>query len=148
MPGSPTQDERTMAILAHVLQVVGWWIAPLIIFVMKRDSRFTSFHALQALFLQILYVVLMGVFMLVWFVGVFAMMAHLPAGKSAPPPPAFFLLMPLIWLGWMGMWVVMIVMAIVYGIKAGRGEWAEYPVLGRLARKILNIGPGGAFISS
>ena len=35
-----------MAILAHVLQIVGWWIAPLIIFLLKRDSKFTSFHAL------------------------------------------------------------------------------------------------------
>jgi len=31
----------------------------------------------------------------------------------------------------------------VYGIKAGNGEWAEYPVLGRLARRWLKIGPGG-----
>ena len=27
-----TQDERTMATLAHALQVAGWWIAPLIIY--------------------------------------------------------------------------------------------------------------------
>jgi uncharacterized membrane protein len=40
-------------------------------------------------------------------------------------------------------WVVVLILAIVYGIKAGRGEWAEYPVLGRLARKILKIGPDG-----
>ena len=30
-----TQDERTMATLAHVLQIVGMWIAPLIIFLVK-----------------------------------------------------------------------------------------------------------------
>jgi len=44
----------------------------------------------------------------------------------------------------MGMWVVMLVIAIVYGVKAGRGECAEYPVLGRRARKVLKIGPGVA----
>ena len=49
----PTLDERTMAILAHMLQIVGLWIAPLIIFVIKRESRFVSFHALQALLLQV-----------------------------------------------------------------------------------------------
>jgi hypothetical protein len=27
-----TQDERTMAMLAHLLQIVGGWLAPLIIF--------------------------------------------------------------------------------------------------------------------
>jgi len=138
-----TSDERTMGVLAHVLQVVGWWIAPLIIFLIKRESRFVSFHALQALLLQILYIAFMAVFMVVWFAGFFLMMSHMPEGKNAAPPPAFFILMPLIWLGWMGMWAVMLVVAIVYGVKAGRGEWAEYPLLGRLARKILKIGPGG-----
>jgi len=50
-----TLDERTMAILAHMLQTVGLWIAPLIIFVVKRESKFVSFHVLQALLLQVLY---------------------------------------------------------------------------------------------
>ena len=49
----PTQDERTMATLAHVLQMVGGFLAPLIIFFIRRESRFVSFHALQVLFLQI-----------------------------------------------------------------------------------------------
>jgi uncharacterized Tic20 family protein len=146
LEGGPTQDERTMAILAHVLQIVGWWIAPLIIFLIKRESRFASFHALQALFLQILYMFLMVVFMVVWFAGVFMIVAHGPAEKGAAPPAGFFVLMPIIWLGWMLMWGLMIVVAIVYGIKAGQGEWAEYPVLGRLARSVLGIGPGGAAI--
>jgi hypothetical protein len=35
-----TDNERTMAVLAHVLQLVGGWIAPLIIFFIKRESRF------------------------------------------------------------------------------------------------------------
>jgi hypothetical protein len=47
----------------------------------------------------------------------------------------------------MGWWVFMLVVAIVYGIKAGRGEWAEYPLLGRLARRILRIGPGGELLN-
>jgi uncharacterized Tic20 family protein len=39
-----------------------------------------------------------------------------------------------------GMFVVMIlnfVLAILFGIKAGRGQWAEYPLLGRWARRIV-----------
>jgi uncharacterized protein len=133
-----TSDERTMAVLAHALQVVGWWIAPLIIFVIKRDSKFVSFHALQALLLQIAYMVLMGVFMVVWFAGIFAAIAMSPASKNGPPPP-FVFLMPLIWLGWMGMWVVMLVISIIYAVKAGQGEWAGYPILGKVARRILKL---------
>ena len=50
-----TPDERTMATLAHALQLIGAWIAPLIIFLIRRQSRFVSFHALQALLLQIVH---------------------------------------------------------------------------------------------
>jgi uncharacterized membrane protein len=138
----PTQDDRTMATLAHILQLVGWFIAPLVIFLIKRESRFVSFHALQALFLQFAYMVLGGVFMAGWFAIMFATVFRHPGPQNGPPPPVFFLF-PLIWLGFMGLWVVMLVVAIVYGVKAGRGEWAEYPVLGPLARRILKIGPGG-----
>jgi uncharacterized membrane protein len=98
---------------------------------------------LQALFLQILYILLTGVGIVLWFAGLVLIMAHAPQAKGAAPPLGFFILMPLIWLGWMCSWVVMIVFAILYGVKAGRGEWAEYPVLGALARRVLKIGPGG-----
>jgi uncharacterized membrane protein len=133
-----TQDERTMATLAHALQVVGWWIAPLIIFLVQRKSRFVSFHALQALLLQIAYMVLMGGLMVLWFGSFFVLMAHQQADKSAPPP-AFFILMPLIWLGFMGIFVVVLIIAIVYAIKAGRGEWANYPIIGRITRRLLKM---------
>jgi uncharacterized membrane protein len=133
-----------MATLAQVLQVVGWWIAPLIILLVKRDSRFVSFHALQALLLQIVYMIVFGVFMVVWFgTFVLTMAHHGTGGPNNAPPPAFFVLFPLIWLGFMGLYVGMLVIAILYGIKAGRGEWAEYPLLGSLSRKFLKIGPGG-----
>jgi uncharacterized Tic20 family protein len=147
-PGVPssaiTSDEKTMAMLAHVLQIVGWWIAPLVIFLIKRESRFVSFHALQALFLQIANVMLMAIFVVAWFAGLFVMVASIPGNKGAPSPIGFFMLFPLLWLGFIALWVIVLTAAVVFGIKAGRGEWAEYPVLGRLARSVLKIGPGGS----
>jgi uncharacterized membrane protein len=44
----------------------------------------------------------------------------------------------------MGTWITVFIIVIVYAVKANRGEWAEYPVLGRLARRLLKIGPGGS----
>jgi uncharacterized Tic20 family protein len=146
VPGIPTQtsqDERTMALLAQVLQIVGWWIAPLVIFLIKRQSKFVSFHALQALLLQVLQLLLIAIGVVIWIAVLFVTVASTPATRNTPPPPAFFILMSMMWLCWMGMWVGMLVIAIIYGIKAGRGEWAEYPVLGRLVLKILKLGPGG-----
>ncbi len=143
-----TQDERTMGTLAHVLQLVGGWIAPLIIFLIKRNSRFVSFHALQALLLQGLYFLFVMIFVGGFFVVAIAGFAvHQSTTQHGSLPPAFLVLFPALWLGMMAWWVFMVVVAIVYGIKAGKGEWAEYPVLGRLARRILGIGPAGEPLS-
>jgi uncharacterized Tic20 family protein len=135
----PTQDERTMATLAHVLQMVGGFIAPLIIFFIRRESRFVSFHALQVLFLQIVYILFSMVFMVAWFGLIFGTVFSQAGHSQGQPPPMFFLIFPLVWVFFMLAWVTVLVAAIVYGIKAGRGEWADYPVLGRWARRVLNI---------
>jgi uncharacterized membrane protein len=130
-----------MAVLAHVLQLVGGWIAPLVIFFIKRESRFVSFHALQVLFLHIAYTAIVFFFMAVGMVSLFLSVTFHNGPNNAPP--AFFVLFGVVWLTFMGAWLVMLVLAIVYGIKAGQGEWAEYPIFGRLARRVLKIGPGG-----
>jgi uncharacterized membrane protein len=136
----PSLDERTLAILAHMLQIVG---SPLIIFVIKRESRFVSFHALQALLLQGVYLFLMGLGLVFWFGAVLLTMVSAHATGNSSSPPAFFIFMPMLWLDWMSIWGAMVVVAIVYGVKAGRGEWSEYPFLGPLACRILKLGPGG-----
>lgn len=136
-----TPDERTMATLAHALQLIGSWIAPLIIFLIRRRSRFVSFHALQALLLQIVHTIIVVVLMVFWFSTIFSVVFHQTSGKAPDFPPVFFILFPLVWLGFMALWVGTLIIAILYAIKAGRGEWADYPVLGKLARKILKMGP-------
>lgn len=135
----PTQDERTMATLAHALQIVGWWIPALIIFFLKRESRFVSFHALQVLLLQIVYALFAGIFMVAWFGLIFGTIAAGAEKSHGGPPVLIFIVFPLIWGFWMLGWVTILVASIVYAIKAGRGEWANYPVLGGWARRILKI---------
>ena len=135
----PTQDERTLATLAHALQMVGWWIAPLVIFFVKRESKFVAFHALQALFLQIILLVVWFGGMGVWFAVLFGTVFKEGTPPSNAPPPGIFLFMPFLWLLFMGAWVLVLVLAIVYAIKAGRGEWAGYPILGAWARRALKI---------
>jgi len=136
-----TPDERTMATLAHALQLIGSWIAPLIIFLIRRRSRFVAFHALQALLLQIVHTIIVLALMMLWFTTIFTIVFHQTGGKPPEFPPALFVLFPLAWVGFMVMWVGTLIIAILYAIKAGRGEWADYPVLGKLARKILKMGP-------
>ena len=136
-----TSDERSMAVLAHALQVVGGWIPPLIIFV-KRQSRFVSFHSLQVLFLELVYLAVMVCAMMFWIATVALSILRTQADHNQFPI-AFIVLFPIFGLMWMGVWITKIVVAVIYSIKAGRGEWAEIPVVRGLARSVLKIGPGG-----
>jgi uncharacterized membrane protein len=138
-----TSDDRTMAVLAHSLQMVGGFIAPLVIFLVKRQSRFVAFHSLQVLLFEIFFMAAwMCVFMVMFASVMLTVFAH--GADHTAPPTAFLILFPFAWLFFMGVYVLKIVAAVIYSLKAGRGEWAEYPVFGGLARKILKIGPGGA----
>ena len=142
-----TQDDKTMAVLAHVLQLVGGFIAPLFIFLLKRQSRFISFHALQVLLLQGIHILVSGMLVTIWIsMFFFGMWAH-SQGSGTKPPTEFLVLFPLAMLISMAVWLAILILAVMYGIKAGRGEWAEYPILGKWARTILHIGPDGTLLN-
>ena len=129
----PAQDERTMAFLAHLLQVFTGFIAPLVIYCVKQDSRFVKFHALQSLIWQLCYMALFFGGMIFFFFSFFVTAFHGASGghTSNQPPPALFLVFPFFWLFWMLGWVLNVILGIVYGIKANRGEWAGYPIIGK-----------------
>ncbi len=117
---TPTADERTTAMWAHLgAAIANWvlggngWLVALIIWLVKKDSKFVSFHAAQELFLQI------GVFILVVtciVTGIFCLI------------PCFFI--PVILLGH-------VIYAIVVAMKANAGEWAEYVVVGSMAKNMI-----------
>lgn len=76
----PTSDERTMAILSHVLCLVAWLFAPLIIYLVKKDeSAYVAAHAKESLNFQItvmivcviLMITIVGI-LLLWVVGIVA----------------------------------------------------------------------------
>ena len=136
----PTQDERTLAMLAHILQVFSWFIGPLVIYLVKRDSRFVAFHAIQALIWQAAFLVLSSISMAACFLVIFStVLTHPNPTPSGGAPPGFFIAFPLIWLLMMGGWVVGLLLGIVYGIKANQGEWAGYPIIGRWARRLAGV---------
>ena len=74
----PTSDEKTMALLSHVLTFVASFLAPLVIYLVKKDeSAFVAAHAKESLNFQItifivivlLCITIVGI-LLVWFVGI------------------------------------------------------------------------------
>lgn len=74
----PTQDEKTLGLLAHVITFISAFLGPLIIFLVKKDeSEFVSHHAKESLNFQItmalicilLFITVIGI-LLIWIVGI------------------------------------------------------------------------------
>lgn len=88
---APTSDERTMAILCHVLCIIVWLFAPLIIYLIKKDeSSFITAHAKESLNFQItvfiismiLLISVVGI-LLLWLVGILSMVLIIVATIKA-----------------------------------------------------------------
>lgn len=87
----PSQDEKTVAILAHVLTFFSSILAPLIIYLVKKDdSQFVASHAKESLNFQItialacilLCITVIGI-LLLWVVGIFALVCVIIATIKA-----------------------------------------------------------------
>jgi uncharacterized Tic20 family protein len=128
---TPSADDRTNALLVHVLAIFTGFIAPLAFFLLKRNSRFVVFHSLQVLIWQAAYVVIfvVGIILTLTFLFI-SIAAHPHPAPGEPPPLAFFGLFGVMWLWGMGGWALNLILGIVYGIKASQGEWARYPLIG------------------
>lgn len=137
----PTSDERSMAILAHVLSIFSSFVAPLIIYLMKRkESRFVGFHALQALVWHV------G-FMVAWFgISIAFLVAMVSGAVQFPGPPragaqggvpfpplslGFFA----VWFAMMLLWFVNIGFSVYLAIRSGTGKWSHYPLVGALVQR-------------
>lgn len=76
----PTSDEKTMALLSHVLTIAFPILAPLVIYLIKKDeSEFVASHARESLNFQITLILVMVVLfisiigiLLTWIVGIAA----------------------------------------------------------------------------
>ncbi len=120
-----------MALLVHVLAIFSGFIAPLVFYLVKKDSRFVSFHSLQVLIWHAAYMVIFFVCMIIALVVMFSTIAVQTPGQHDPAPPlAFFGVFGFIWLWGVGGWILNVVLGIVFAIKANHGEWAKYPLIG------------------
>jgi uncharacterized membrane protein len=133
-PAEPTKDERLLAMLAHLLAVFGGaFVAPLVILIFKRDSKFVAFHAIQALLMSMAWV---GVFMVTLFGMAGAAIARSPYPASGTHPATIpfqaLLVFPIFLLGIAGWMVCNVVLA----ARANAGHWSALPGFGWLARKL------------
>ena len=107
---TPSSDERTWAMLTHLLTLISSFVAPLIIWLAKKeDSPFVDDQGKEALNFQIT-----------------VLLAYAVAGLLTCVVVGF-LLLPAVWLA-------SVVFAIIGGIKARDGVRYRYPVALRLLK--------------
>lgn len=109
-PIPPTSEEKTMAILSHILAIVPGIgiLAPLVIYLVKRnEGSFVEFHARESLNFQITVILayIISVILIIVLVGIF-----------------------LLWV----IPIVNIVLVIVATLRASEGRWYRYPFCIRL----------------
>jgi hypothetical protein len=103
----PTNDEKTMAVLSHILTLIAPILAPLIIYLIKKDeSDFVRWHAAESLNFQIT----MAIIVVILFISI---------------------------IGWFLLWlpgIVTLVLVIVATIRASEGKLYKYPFSIRLVK--------------
>ena len=109
-----TQEEKTFAMLSWFLPIVVGFIGPLIFFLISNDKPFAKRHAAMSLGLQLF----VTVSMIVSFFLVFLIIG--------------FILMPLV--GVFGL-----VITIIGGIAASKGENYEVPIVGPMIAKMFGV---------
>jgi len=108
-------EERGLSAVAHLSGLAGYLIplggllVPIIIWIVKRDSRVISTIAKQAVLLNVI----------VWILGIALII-----------PFVTVILMPLAIVGWFALGLVAVVLPIIGAIKASDGVYYRYPVVG------------------
>lgn len=106
-----------MAILAHLAYLLGglgFIIAPLVIFLLKKDDFFVYEHAKQAL---VAHLAILAASIII------GMLCFLLIG---------LLLLPVIAI----LWLLLIITSIIAAVRAADGELYEYPFIQRLVTKV------------
>lgn len=112
-----TGEQKILAVLAHIsyfLGGIGFIIAPLVIFLLRKDDPFVHEHAKQALVAHLSILVLSSI------VG---MLCILLVGV---------LLIPVVGI----LWIVLLVTSVLGAIKAFNGETYQYPFIQNFVNKL------------
>jgi len=131
------QNDRMLAMFAHLSMFFGSLVVPLIFWAINKDkSRFVSFHSLQALFFHIVYTVVL-VFLVI-FVAVVGVLAGLIKPESSGPPEMGAIqIIVILALSVFVLGIVFgsVALAIINAVSAYKGGMKKYPIVGNMVYK-------------
>jgi len=116
-------DENVAALLSYVMT----WVTGLVFFFIEKDSRLVRFHAMQAILLGGIALVLGIVIWVVWVV-LLIIMAQISDVLTMLLNLVFMLLMVAFYLGLLIAWILCMV-------KAYQKQYFKLPVLGKFAEQ-------------
>ncbi|MGM0366483.1 MAG: DUF4870 domain-containing protein [Actinomycetota bacterium] len=129
-------EEKLLALLSHLSILIPniGILTPIIIWVThKEKSRFVKFHALQAIFFQLIFLILMMLFI---FIGIILMLIAIPwsASSSAEPGTLFFVSMAFMFL-YFPLWLIFGIYAVVAAVKSFKGRTFRYAIIGKIIQR-------------
>lgn len=132
-----SKEEKLMALLSHLsifIPNIGI-LAPIVIWVTNKEkSDFVRFNTLQAIFFQLIFFVLMMLFI---FVGIILMLASIPwfdLSSNAEPGIVLFLSMVFMFM-FFPLWIIFGIYAVVASIKSYKGKMFKYAIIGRIIER-------------
>ncbi|SEP36476.1 DUF4870 domain-containing protein [Propionispora vibrioides] len=112
-----TGEQKLLAVLSHLAYLLGglgFIVAPLVIFLLKREDRFVYEHAKQALVAHLVILV---------FSAITGLLCTLLIGFLLVPVLAIF-------------WLLLLVTSIIAAVRAVDGQLYEYPLIQRFVNKL------------
>jgi len=132
-----SKEEKLMALLSHLsifIPNIGI-LAPIIIWVTNKEkSNFVRFNALQAIFFQLIFFILIMLFI---FVGIILMLIAIPwfdLSSNAEPGILFFLSMVFMFM-YFPLGIIFGIYAAVASAKSFKGRIFKYAIIGRIIER-------------
>jgi len=130
-------DDKLLSMLSHLAILIPniGILAPIVIwFTQKEKSKFVRYNAIQAIFFQLLFFLLL---MLSIFIGIILMAVSLILTNvtSGGEPGAFFWVSMVIINFYFPLWFFFSIYAIVAAIKSYKGKIFRYLVIGKIIEK-------------
>jgi len=130
-------DEKLMSLLSHLAILIPniGILAPIVIWLTQKEkSKFVRYHAIQAIFFQLLFFILL---MLSLIAGIILMAISLIFSNisSGGEPGVFFWVSMGIMNLYFPLWLFFSIYAVVAAVKSFKGKKFRYLIIGRIIEK-------------